>query len=94
MSNAEIVRAWKDPEYRALLSQVPPLPVGSIEPEDPYLIEQTIVSKRVASRRGEHTTVFSCPTHDCSSQCHTVSHCPHTGWQCRTLEVSLRTDGQ
>jgi mersacidin/lichenicidin family type 2 lantibiotic len=90
MSNTEIVRAWKDPEYRATLSQVPPLPIGSIELDDPYLSEHTFVSKVFASRRGEHSSVFNCPTHDCSigcqtTGCQTISHCPHTGWQCRAV---------
>jgi mersacidin/lichenicidin family type 2 lantibiotic len=61
MSNTEIVRAWKDPEYRATLSQVPPLLIGSIELDDPYLSEHTFVSKVFASRRGEHTSVFNLP---------------------------------
>jgi mersacidin/lichenicidin family type 2 lantibiotic len=87
MSNAEIVRAWKDPEYRATLNQIPPLPIGLIELEDLYLSESTAFSKGFAGRRGEHVTVTGCG--NCTSQCHTVSHCPHTGWQCKTLEVSL-----
>jgi mersacidin/lichenicidin family type 2 lantibiotic len=97
MSNIEIVRAWKDPEYRAMLNRVPPLPIGSIELEDPYLSENAIVRKGFASRRGEHTTVTGCNggcglTHSCSSTCHTVSHCPHTGWQCGALELGLGID--
>ena len=91
MSNAEIARAWKDPEYRATLKHVPPLPIGLIELEDPYLSESMVFSKGFAARSGEHTTVTACGncTGICSSQCHTVSHCPHTGWQCKTLDVAL-----
>jgi mersacidin/lichenicidin family type 2 lantibiotic len=86
MINTDIVRAWKDREYRAILSDVPPLPVGSIELDDPYLSDDSVVNQKFASRRGEHTTVFSCPTHSgCTSQCQTISHCPHTGWQCRAI---------
>jgi mersacidin/lichenicidin family type 2 lantibiotic len=86
MSNNDIVRAWKDPEYRAMCTQAPPLPIGAIELDDPYLSELAIGRQVFASRRGEHTTVFSCPTHSgCTSSCQTVSHCPHTGWQCRPV---------
>ena len=86
MTDIEIVHAWKDPDFRATLTGIPPLPVGSIELDDPYLSEETMIRQQAASRRGEHTTVFSCPTHsNCTSSCHTVSHCAHTGWQCRTV---------
>jgi mersacidin/lichenicidin family type 2 lantibiotic len=86
MSNNEIVRAWKDPEYRAVLAQAPPIPIGLIELDDPYLNEQAMASRQLAGRRGEHTTVFSCPTHSgCTSSCQTISHCPHTNWQCRSV---------
>jgi len=89
MSNAEIVRAWKDPEYRSTLKQVPSLPVGSIELEDPYYNED---SMNLAGRRGEHTSVMNCHTHDCSSECATHSHCPLTGWQCRGMDLTTGTD--
>ena len=86
MSNNKIVRAWKDPEYRATITQAPPLPIGTIELDDPYLSELAISRQLLARIRGEHTTVFSCPTHSgCTSSCQTVSHCPHTGWQCRPV---------
>lgn len=86
MSNTEIVRAWKDPDYRATLAKVPTLPIGSIELDDPYLAGGVPITQHLASRRGEHTTVFGCHTHSaCSSSCQTVSHCPHTGWQCRAV---------
>ncbi len=37
MSNAETVRAWKDPEYRSTLSSMPTHPAGLIELADPDL---------------------------------------------------------
>ena len=38
MSNLEVVRAWKDPEFRATLSSVIPAhPAGQIEFADPLL---------------------------------------------------------
>jgi mersacidin/lichenicidin family type 2 lantibiotic len=42
MSNADIIRAWKDPQYRASLSPeeqalLPAHPAGLIELEDAYL---------------------------------------------------------
>jgi mersacidin/lichenicidin family type 2 lantibiotic len=96
MSNAEIVRAWKDPEYRETLNLAPPLPIGLIELEDPCLSESAVFRKGLAGRSGEHTTVTGCGncTGNCTSQCHTVSHCPHTGWQCKTLDVSLAIAAQ
>ena len=80
MSNAEVVRAWKDPEYRAMLSEVPALPIGSIELDDPYLVERNMAGKGFAFRRGEHTTVF-CHTHY-TCNCHTHVHCSISPVQC------------
>jgi mersacidin/lichenicidin family type 2 lantibiotic len=37
MSTAEIIRAWKDPQYRATLTVAPPHPAGHIEFTDPAL---------------------------------------------------------
>jgi len=37
MSSAEIIRAWKDPQYRSTLSVVPIHPAGQIEVLDPAL---------------------------------------------------------
>lgn len=86
MSIAEIIRAWKEPDFRATLTGIPPLPIGSIELDDPYLSGEIMIRQQLAGRSGEHSTVFSCPTHSsCTSSCHTVSHCPHTGWQCRAV---------
>ena len=87
MSSTEIVRAWKDPEYRALFSEVPPLPVGAIELDDPYFSENVGASKAFAFRRGEHTTITGCHTHcycslGCSAECHTHVHCSSGPVQC------------
>jgi mersacidin/lichenicidin family type 2 lantibiotic len=37
MSSAEIIRAWKDPEYRSTPSDAPIHPAGVIERSDPAL---------------------------------------------------------
>ena len=37
MSHADMIRAWKDPEYRSTLSVVPSHPAGLIELADPHL---------------------------------------------------------
>ena len=37
MSNPDLIRAWKDPEYRATLNFVPDHPAGLIELADPEL---------------------------------------------------------
>jgi len=37
MSHADMIRAWKDPEYRSTLTDVPPHPAGLIELTDPDL---------------------------------------------------------
>lgn len=37
MSNADVVRAWKDPEYRSTLNFLPTHPAGQIELADPDL---------------------------------------------------------
>ena len=84
MSHAEIVRAWKDPEYRTTLSQVPPLPIGPIELEDPYLREKIIAKAVFGFRKGEHTTVTGCGhcghtmlgcSHDCTHTCSAAVTC-------------------
>ena len=93
MSNAEIVRAWKDPEYREMLREVPPLPVGAIELEDPYLTENALAQRGFASMRGEHTTVTACNHCNLTHSCPTHLHCPHTGWQCGVLEMRFGLDG-
>ena len=98
MSNVEIVRAWKDPELRKTLTQAPPLPIGLIELNDPYLTEEGLLQGTFTSVRGEHTTVTGCNnctlTQSCSSQCQTHVHCPHTGWQCGALEMRFGLDGE
>jgi mersacidin/lichenicidin family type 2 lantibiotic len=80
MSNTEVVRAWKDPAYRAMLSEAPALPIGSIELDDPYLSETNMVSNGFAFRRGEHTSVF-CHTHF-TCGCHTHIHCTSSTVNC------------
>ena len=36
MSTADIIRAWKDPEYRSTLGVLPTHPAGLIELADPH----------------------------------------------------------
>ena len=47
MSTAEIIRAWKDPEYRGTLAVAPEHPAGLIELED-----QDLGASAAAGRRG------------------------------------------
>jgi len=37
MSNADIIRAWKDQQFRSTLANVSPRPAGEIELADPGL---------------------------------------------------------
>ena len=91
-NNNEIIRAWKDPKYRKSVRDVQPLPIGDIELDDPYLVDQS-PRPSFAGRRGEHTTVFGCPTHFCTgAACETVAHCPHTGWQCKGIRTRIGFD--
>jgi len=46
MSHAEIIRAWKDPEYRSTLSVTPAHPAGVIELADPDLGGSAAVTDR------------------------------------------------
>src|SRR6185437_593563 len=74
MSNADIIRAWKDPEYRSTLSVVPSHPAGLIELADPDL-----GGSAAAKARGfrletiRHITTSkggSCKTFDCTLSTH------------------------
>jgi len=57
MSNVDIVRAWKDPEYRLTLNEMPPHPAGQIELADPDLDGSTAVKSG-----GFHHTHHNCGT--------------------------------
>jgi len=46
MSSAEIIRAWKDPEYRSTLSVVPIHPAGQIALSDSALSRTTARTAR------------------------------------------------
>ena len=46
MSTADIIRAWKDPEYRSTLSVTPAHPAGSIELTDGGLNARTGAGER------------------------------------------------
>ncbi len=56
MSNEDIVRAWKDPEYRLTLNEMPPHPAGQIELADPDLDGSSAVNAASFTHgvRGEH----------------------------------------
>jgi mersacidin/lichenicidin family type 2 lantibiotic len=72
MSNADIIRAWKDPEYRLMLPDVPPNPAGQIELADPDLDDTIIVSSgRFVSTHHNCSTDFHCPT-GCGVCCRTT----------------------
>jgi mersacidin/lichenicidin family type 2 lantibiotic len=61
MSNVDIVRAWKDPEYRLTLNEMPPHPAGQIELADPDLDGSTAVK----SGRFHLTHGHACRTLNC-----------------------------
>jgi len=74
MSHADMIRAWKDPEYRSTLSVVPSHPAGLIELADPDL-----GGRAAAKARGfrletiRHITTSkggSCKTFDCTLSTH------------------------
>jgi mersacidin/lichenicidin family type 2 lantibiotic len=67
MSTAEIVRAWKDPEFRSTLSEKPAHPAGEIELADPSLDGSG--ANEGTMRNDRYTTVFGCHTHYCSHHC-------------------------
>ena len=46
MSTAEIIRAWKDPEYRSTVGTMPAHPAGVIELADPQLGGSAVVTNR------------------------------------------------
>lgn len=68
MSNLEVVRAWKDPEYRATLSAVmPDHPAGQIEFADPLLDRNTaarLEPLNLSNHGGQ------CKTFDCTLSTH------------------------
>lgn len=78
MSNADIIRAWKDPEYRSTLSVVPISPAGRIELSDPALGGVTVPARgfRRDTVRHEGTGWICGFTND---ECHTLilttTHC-------------------
>ncbi len=69
MSNAETVRAWKDPEYRSTLSSMPTHPAGLIELADPDLDGSAV---KDGGFRAEALMGGTFMTHD--HCCRTVTH--------------------
>ena len=68
MSHAEIIRAWKDPEYRSTLSVVPTHPAGVIELPDPDL------GASAAARDGSFAkSTWNCTNGSCTLHC--TRHC-------------------
>ena len=65
MTNAEIVRAWKDPEYRSTLGQVPVHPAGEIELADPGFDRHADLQ----AAQFHQTHGHGCSTVDTSSVC-------------------------
>ena len=69
MSNLEVIRAWKDPEFRATLSGiVPEHPAGQIEFADPGLLDRSSAAKSEVfdHSKGFCTIPFTacCNTHE------------------------------
>lgn len=73
MSNVDIVRAWKDPEYRLTLNEMPPHPAGQIELADLDLDGSTAVKSGGFHLTHGHgcNTIFGCHT-DCGECCRTT----------------------
>src|SRR2546421_7656484 len=72
MSNADIIRAWKDPDYRLMLADVPPNPAGQIELADPDLDSTFVVNSTRFHRTHRHcSTDYLCPT-GCGVCCRTT----------------------
>ena len=61
MSSAEIIRAWKDADYRSTLSVVPVHPAGQIEFADPGLDRSTAAKLEPlnATMHGCHTLLVT-----------------------------------
>lgn len=71
MSNLEVVRAWKDPDFRATLSGVmPDHPAGQIELADPGLDGSAAASRDLPSGTfGLNFSVCFCFTKQCTHKC-------------------------
>lgn len=57
MSNLDIVRAWKDPEYRSTLNSAPAHPAGQIELADAGL------NAAIDRTKHRHSKIFCFNTH-------------------------------
>jgi mersacidin/lichenicidin family type 2 lantibiotic len=64
MSTAEVVRAWKDPEYRSTLNHMPPHPAGQIELIDPDLDGNISAKDRGFQLNATHAN--NCHTLNCT----------------------------
>jgi mersacidin/lichenicidin family type 2 lantibiotic len=60
MSNTDIVRAWKDPEYRSTLNYMPTHPAGQIELADPDLIGSAARVRGFGPVRAASVPALSC----------------------------------
>jgi mersacidin/lichenicidin family type 2 lantibiotic len=80
MANLDIIRAWKDPEYRlslsaAELAQLPPHPAGLIELEDAALAH--------VPAYGFGLPTVNCPPPQTGGLCPTMNtECPTKGYKC------------
>jgi mersacidin/lichenicidin family type 2 lantibiotic len=70
MSNLEVVRAWKDPEFRATLgSVIPDHPAGRIEFADPLLDRSTAAKLEPLNISGHMCRSLAC-TFSCTLTTH------------------------
>ncbi len=67
MSNLEVIRAWKDPEFRATLDGVvPDHPAGQIEFIDPLLDRNSAAKLQPLDLSHPHNCQI---THNCTKKC-------------------------
>ena len=69
MSNTEIVRAWKDPEYRSTLNLVPAHPAGQIELTDPDLDGSAAKVGGFGPETERHNVTGTCKTFSTHHKC-------------------------
>lgn len=73
MRTNDIIRAWKDPEFRARLENAPPSPAGLIELSDAAL---ELIGGGFASETDTHgCTVSGVTVHSCGWICTYTTEC-------------------
>ena len=64
MSTSDVIRAWKDPQYRLTVIEMPPHPAGQIELIDPDLDGNSAAKDRTLQLNATHGQ--DCHTLDCT----------------------------